>query len=132
MSVLVNGSPTKYFMVERGLRQGDPLFPFLFLFVVERLTGLMQNVKRLGMFHPLKVSNYLSFNLLQFTYDTLIVGEGSWLNLWTTKEALMGFEMASDLSINFTMMKVIGLNLKQGSLEAASTFLACDICSVPF
>lgn len=64
MLVLVNGSPTKYFMVERGLWQGDPLLLFLFLFVVERLTGLLQNVKRLGMFRPLKVSNYLSFNLL--------------------------------------------------------------------
>lgn len=44
----------------------------------------------------------------------------------------MGFEMASDSSINFSKSKVIGLNLKQGSLEAASTFLACDIYSVPF
>jgi len=35
ISVLVNGSPTTEFNPKNGLRQEDPLAPFLFLFVTE-------------------------------------------------------------------------------------------------
>ncbi|GJV46815.1 RNA-directed DNA polymerase, eukaryota [Tanacetum coccineum] len=36
-SILVNGSPTTEFHLYRGLKQGDPLAPFLFLLIMESL-----------------------------------------------------------------------------------------------
>lgn len=44
VSMLMNGSPTKEFALEMGLRQGDPLTPFLFTLVVEGLSGMMRKV----------------------------------------------------------------------------------------
>lgn len=48
-SVLVNGSLTPLFKASKGLRQGDPLSPFLFTIVAEALRALLLNSKDKGL-----------------------------------------------------------------------------------
>lgn len=74
MSVLVNGSPTQDFSVQKGLRQGDPLSPFLFLIVAEGLAGLMKRAVGIGSFSGYKVDESHEFSIVQFADDTIFVG----------------------------------------------------------
>jgi hypothetical protein len=132
MSVLVNGSPTEDFIVGKGLRQGDPLSPFLFLIVAEGLTGLMGKAVENNIFHGYKVSNSILFHTLQFADDTIIMGEGNWENLWTIKTVLRSFEIVSGLKVNFHKSKLYGINLDDSFLSASSSFLHCEVDSIPF
>jgi hypothetical protein len=50
VSILVNGSPTDEFTMQRGLRQGDPLSPFLFLLAAEGLNVMMTSVVQNNLF----------------------------------------------------------------------------------
>ena len=45
ISVLVNGSPTTAFKPKKGLRQGDPLAPFLFLIMAEGLAEVVRQAE---------------------------------------------------------------------------------------
>jgi uncharacterized protein YjaZ len=48
---LVNGIPTQEFQLKKGLRQGDPFSPFLFLLAAEGLNiGMMNALVAHGLF----------------------------------------------------------------------------------
>ena len=43
-SVLINGSPTEEFNITKGVRQGHPLSPFLFIIAMEGLNVVLSNI----------------------------------------------------------------------------------------
>ena len=50
-SVLVNGSLADFFGSSRGLRQGEPLSPMLFLVMMEVFSRMMKRVEGAGLLH---------------------------------------------------------------------------------
>jgi hypothetical protein len=57
LSVLVNGCPKGEIDIHRGLKQGDPLAPFLFLLVAEGLGGAMKRAVDINLFKGFKICN---------------------------------------------------------------------------
>jgi hypothetical protein len=56
--VLINGSPSPFFHASRGLRQGDPLSPILFVIMAECLGRFIHNLVLKGEFVGLKPSSH--------------------------------------------------------------------------
>ena len=72
-SIRFNGVLSEPFQPTRGLRQGDPLSPYLFLFVADALSVVLQKEIGLGRVEELKVNrNAPGITHLLFAYDALL------------------------------------------------------------
>lgn len=132
MSILVSGSPTSEFLVSKGLRQGDPLSPFLLTIVEEGLVGLVSEAITMGMYKPLHLSEQVSYNMFRFADDMIFMGESSWDNVWALIANLRAFEMLSGLRINTWRSKLYGYGVDDYFLGVTASFMSCRIYKIPF
>lgn len=60
----------------------------------------VKKLKEYRTFTGFKVNEEVYYSLLHFADDTILVGEGSWKNVWAIRAILRDFEMVSSLRIN--------------------------------
>lgn len=132
MFLLVNNNATKDFTVGTCLRQGDSQSLFLFVLVIEAIRRLMKKAVELKEFKGFQVNEKVTFDILQFVEETLILGESSWSNLWSLKAILIGFKLVSSLRVNFYKSNICEENAKINFLHEACIFLFCSISKLPF
>lgn len=132
-SVLFNGSPSNVFKMGRGLRQGDPLSPFLFLAIAEGLSRMISVACKNGKFNPVKVGKEeLEVSHLQFADDSIIFGDANEMNIETLKSILRCFEWHSGLKINFQKSCLYGIGVDATRLDSWANFLNCLVGKLPF
>ena len=94
--VLVNGSPAGFFGSSRGLRQGDPLSPLLFLMVMEVLSRLLKRTKNGGFLCGFQAGSHrhggIHFSHLLFANDTILFCDSSREQLSYVRMVLIFFE----------------------------------------
>nr|XP_043616324.1 uncharacterized protein LOC122588274 [Erigeron canadensis] len=130
-SVLINGNPTEEFPIQRGLRQGDPMAPFLFIIAIEGLHIAIDNLARNGLFESAKI-NQISVSHLFYADDVMIVGEWSENNLVNISNALRFFYGISGLKINFEKSTVIGVGVHQDNVSHLANYIGCKAEKLPF
>jgi hypothetical protein len=88
--VLLNGVPGKVFHCKRGVRQGDPLSPLLFVLAADLLQSLVNRAKDMGLLRvPIDVGYTLDFPIIQYADDTLLIMEACPQQLHWLKDQLL-------------------------------------------
>jgi retron-type reverse transcriptase len=101
-SVLLNGVPGKTIHCKRGVRQGDPLSPLLFVLAADFLQSMINKGKNLGMLNlPIPVSLDSDFPIIQYADDTLIILEGDTRQIIFLKSVINTFSEITGLRVNF-------------------------------
>ncbi|GJZ90557.1 RNA-directed DNA polymerase, eukaryota [Tanacetum coccineum] len=131
-SVLLNGSPTSEFHFECGLKQGDPLAPFLFILVMETLHLSFVRATEAGIFTGLKIGTSFSISHLFYADDAVFIGEWSNANLSGITKILHCFSLLSGLNINLKKSHLLGVGIANEVILAAAENLGCATMKTPF
>lgn len=100
-SVLINGEPQGHITPTRGLRQGDPLFPYLFLLYTEGFHGLLKKAEAMGDIRGVSICrNGLRLTHLLLANDNLIFCRAKEGECQKLLEVLAKYESASRQQIN--------------------------------
>lgn len=114
---MLNGTSKGFFESSRGIRQGDPLSPFLFTLVADALSELMAKAKSRGIIEGFAIGNIgFAINHLQFTDDTMCFLKAKDSQVCVLKDILRIFEIISGFKINMSKTKIAGIEVGEYEL----------------
>jgi hypothetical protein len=130
----VNGSPRGFFHSSRGLRQGDPLSPLLFLLVIEALSRMLAKAVERGFISGFSVGNSIenlvTISHLLFADDTLIMCGVDPIQLWHLRGVFIWCQAISGLKVNLSKSELVSVGNVPNVTELAS-ILGCRISTFP-
>lgn len=137
-SVVLNGELVGYFPGKRGLRQGDPLSPYLFLLILEALTAMLtyRTHHMAFTFHP----KCQALNISHLIFDDLFILSGADTNSFqVVKDVFYEFNKVSGLQPNLQKSSMVYAGVSQqdkeglyGVFAIPEGFLPVKYLGVPF
>jgi hypothetical protein len=133
-SVLVNGSPEGFFGNSRGLRQGDPLSPLLFLLVMEVLSKMFRKSEEAGLIRGFMAGvlggSEVRISHLLFADDTIVFCDAVPEQVMHIRKVLSCFEAVTGLKVNLAKSEMVPVGVVD-SMPSLANLLYCRIGALP-
>ena len=118
LSLFINGSASSFFPPSRGLRQGCPLFPLLFILIAEGLSRCLLHERESGRLKGIKMGENISITHLLFVDDVLLFGDGSLRDAQAIHQALYLYCKATGMEVNHQKSCIIFHRAVEGQERA--------------
>lgn len=121
-SVIVNYELVGLIIPGRGLTQGDPLSPYLFILCAEGLSALIRKAERSGDLHGVSIcTNAPTFSHILFADDFLLFFRADDNEAQVMKNILNTYELASGQAISLPKSEVFFSSVVPSPLKEAIT-----------
>jgi hypothetical protein len=128
--VLLNGTPGERITHRRGLRQGDPLSPMLFILVMDVLGHLFSKAAEEGMLQPL-AQRYLPHQISLYVDDVALFIRPQQEDIAVTIDILHMFGVASSLKTNLQKSNVLPIRCGEDELQIVQKQQPCPLADFP-
>nr|GEY43063.1 RNA-directed DNA polymerase, eukaryota, reverse transcriptase zinc-binding domain protein [Tanacetum cinerariifolium] len=116
----------------KGLKQGDPLYSFLFILVMKSLHISFQRVVDVDLFKGIELAHSLNLSHMFYVDDAIFMGRWSESNIDTIVKVLDCFNRASGLRINMTKSKLLGISVEDDKVKQAAAKIGCNTLKTYF
>lgn len=107
-SILINGHPTDPFNPKRGIRQGDPLSPYIFILCAEVLSGLINKEQRNGHITGVAIAtNAPAISHLLYADDSILFCRAKLDEATAIMNVLKTYQQASGQKVNMDKSEMI-------------------------
>ncbi|CAN1261908.1 LINE-1 retrotransposable element ORF2 protein [Linum perenne] len=130
-SISLNGGIHGFFPAKKGVRQGDPLSPYLFVIAIEGLSRLLDSagISRALPYHPQCLKVRLTH--LAFADDMMIFSNGSYYGLEVICDILSKFATWSGLRVNPDKCDIFSAGIPDCALASMKSLSGFRIGSLP-
>ena len=128
--VLLNGVPGEIIHHRRGLRQGGPLSPMLFILVMDVLNGLIVKASNEGLLQPLSLRR-IQHRISLYADDVVLFLRPTASELQLVDELLQLFGTASGLRTNIQKSCISPIQCAEEDLAVVMTHFPCEIQNFP-
>ena len=134
-SIIINNSPTGYFRSSKGLRQGDPLSPYLFVLGMEVFSLLIDKATFGGFLPGFSLEGRrgeaVKITHLLFADDTLVFCNDSEEKMLYLNWILLCFEAMFGLKVNLEKRVILLVGVVE-NVEQLAHELGCKVGALPY
>ncbi|KAA3441330.1 reverse transcriptase [Gossypium australe] len=132
-SVSLNGMSSNWFSPSRGLRQGDPLSPYLFLICAEGFSTILEDAKQKGRMRGAPIGRErFSINHLFFADDCILFGDATHEGVNTVRDIIREYELSARQKVNYDKSLIyFGANVKEEVKGDITRILRVRVASSP-